>query len=54
MHKNYFPHNPYIGMIHYNPFTQKTYEFQKYPKLNSNKKVLTMKPQWIDITYDLL
>ena len=53
MHKNYFPHNPYIGKIHYNPFTQKTYEFQKYPKSNSNKKVLTMKPQWIDITYEL-
>tara|TARA_R100000278_G_scaffold99219_1_gene76064 strand:- start:1111 stop:1275 length:165 start_codon:yes stop_codon:yes gene_type:complete len=54
MHKNNFPHNPYIGMIYYNGFTEKTYEFQEYPKINSDQTVLTMKPRWVDITWELI
>ena len=53
MEENNFPYNPYIGMIYYNGFTKKTYEFQKHPKDNSDQQVLTMQPRWIDITYEL-
>jgi len=53
MDKAQFPHNPYLGMIFYNPYTEKTYEFINNP-FYTNIPGAESKPCWIDISKELL
>ena len=53
MDKTQFPHNPYLGMIFYNPYTEKTYEFINNP-FYTNIPGVKPKTCWIDISKELL